>query len=152
MADPLLPGILDRYRTRRAKDTARLAWLRLNAYGLLVVVLLLLRASALQPAWAAGFAVAGLFMLWGFIRSKTLPEVFGLGLLTVALTVQTLVVCDALDWNGQAAVRTVVIWVIVTGCVWLRGSAVLSKDGLTITIPGRATQSTRERNEANGDT
>jgi hypothetical protein len=129
----------------------RLAWLRLNAYGLLLVGLLLLAATEvtgprnsqvarvvaaveiLQPAWTLGYGIAGLLLLYGFFRARSGPEVLGLGIMLTACTVQTVVltlgdVVHARDW---------IVWALVVGVVSLRTSALLSKDGLTFTIPGR---------------
>jgi hypothetical protein len=129
----------------------RLAWLRLNAYGLLLVGLLLLAATEvteprnsqvarvvaaveiLQPAWTLGYGLAGLLLLYGFFRARSGPEVLGLGIMLTACTVQTIV----LSIGGAAHARDWFVWVLVVAVVSLRASVLLSKDGLTFTIDGR---------------
>jgi hypothetical protein len=130
----------------------RLAWLRLNAYGLLLVGLLLLAATEvtkpadsqvaqvvkavgiLQPAWTLGYGVAGLLLVYGFARARTGPELFGLGIMLTASTVQTIVLAVA----GAAHTREWFVWVLVLTVVSLRASVLLSKKGLIFTIDGRA--------------
>lgn len=133
----------------------KFAWLRLNAYGILLsglmifpllyltnpeqssVARLIGRVPALQPVWSIGYGLAGLFLIIGFIRARSTPELVGLGLLSVSISVQTLVIAEALGpWVGES-IRGYLVWAIVVGCAALRASALLTRDGLTITISGR---------------
>jgi hypothetical protein len=132
----------------------RFAWAKLNAYGILLAGLAVLGVADLihpgnadlarlvgsippgQPFWTAGYVVAGLLLLWGFVRTDRLAETFGLCLLTLSLISQGVVAWALLGWVDYTTTRIVVL-VIVAGCSWARISALWSRDGLTITIPAR---------------
>lgn len=140
-------------RAAQRHERHRFAWARLNAYGLLIAGLVLLsaagilqpdktgiarvigRAPAYQYVWLSGYAVAGILMLWGLVRAKTGPEILGLALVVVSLTSQTVVlIADThpADWWNP-----ILVWVIAVGCIALRMSALLSRDGMSVIIPGR---------------
>jgi hypothetical protein len=131
----------------------RLAWLRLNAYGLLLVGLTTMSilkvrtpedsnvaraigyVSAWQPFWTWGIFIAGLLLLYGFARSRTGPEVAGLVLLSASMTAQAAVAAEAI--GPGRALDQLLAWFVVVLCSALRASVLLSKDGLTFTIDGR---------------
>lgn len=149
-------GMVERYLAARARRQKRTAWLRLNAYGVLIVGLLCLsvldllspdtsnvarivgQVPRLQPVWAAAFLAAAVMMLWGFMRSLTWPEVVGLVVLNWALVVQDVVVSLAVGWGAQYAIRNYIVLGIVIGCSAARISVLLSRDGYTITVPSRS--------------
>ncbi len=103
--------------TDHTTHPTRLAWARLNAYGILLACLAVLGAADLidpggtdfarlvggvppgQPFWTAGYVVAGLMLLVGFVRTDRLVETLGLGLLTLALCAQTIVAWDLLGYS-----------------------------------------------------
>lgn len=131
---------------------SRWAWLKLNSYGVLLCGLMLMASAdiidpehsqiarmvggvpLLQPVWTGGYVVAAVCILWGFARSQALPEVAGLALLFVANTIQTVVRLDLGLDPGYA----LTVWLIVASCAAARISALLSRHGLTVTIPGRS--------------
>jgi hypothetical protein len=137
------------------KGKQHLAWARVNAYGLLFVGLLLMTFTdllhpgtsnigkligivpPLLPYWTAGYLLAAFFMLWGFFSSRTWPEIVGLAVLAVAHSLRTIIVAGAAGWHSQTAVTEYITWSLLTGVACLRLSILLSKDGLTISIPGR---------------
>jgi hypothetical protein len=144
--------------SRKKSRRAATAWARVNSYGLLLVGLLVLtytdvlhpetsntarllgHPSALIPLWAAGYLLAALFILWGFVGSSTLPEIVGLILLIFTSTVRYLAVTHRLMvlnvgfWDDRMMGQTIT-FIVVVGTSLLRLSVLLSRDGLTVTIP-----------------
>jgi hypothetical protein len=132
----------------------RFLWARLNAYGLLLVGLLMMtvfdllrpetsaiarvlgQVPVLHPLWTIGYFVAGGMLLWGLFASRVFPEVFGLAVLSAALTVQTVFVLSTFNWSSPEGERSVTSWILIVAVVALRTSALLSKEGIRVTIPG----------------
>jgi hypothetical protein len=135
----------------------RLAWLRLNAYGVLLAVLALMGIGDLinpggaplaevvgevppgQPFWVVGVIISGLLLLWGFIRADRFVETTGLAFLSVAVAAQTFVAWYLLGFTELAVTRCALLAVVLVCCA-ARVSALWTREGLVITIPGRRKQ------------
>jgi hypothetical protein len=131
-----------------------LAWLRLNAYGILLAGLAVLGMADFinpggtdlarligevphhQPLWIIGYVLAGLLLLWGFVRTDRIPETIGLALLNAALLLHTAVAFDYLGWTDYTLTRVALI-LIIGCCSWARISVLWTKRGLMVTIPPR---------------
>lgn len=132
----------------------RLAWARLNAYGILLACLALMGVTDFlnpggtdlarlvgsvppgQPFWVGGYIVSGLLLLFGFARTDRFVETLGLALLSAALMVQTAVAYDLLGMTKFTETRIALI-VVVGVCSWARMSVLWARKGLTIHIPPR---------------
>ena len=132
----------------------RFAWLRLNAYGVLLAALCLLNLKALinpagtefailvgdvppgQAVWVTGFVIAGMLLLAGFIRGDRIAETLGLALIALGVVAQTIAAFARLG-NTEFSNTQAMIVGVVGLCVWARCSALWSRRGLTIHIPAR---------------
>jgi hypothetical protein len=132
----------------------RLAWLRLNAYGVLLAGLALMGVTDLinpgganlarvvgevppgQNFWVAGLIISGALLMWGFARADRLIETAGLGLLSLSVAAQTFVAWRLLGWTDFTLTR-LALFGIVVACSTARISALWSRSGLIITIPAR---------------
>lgn len=131
--------------------TSRFAWLRINAYGLLLAGLLLLAASDVLPVTGSLvaqvvartpilFGVSGVLLIYGFVRARSTPELAGLACMVVGV-----VVSDVVKATGPGlAAKDVAVGLLVLAVVALRISALTSPDGLTVHIPGRHGSPPRE--------
>ena len=142
----------------------RTAWLRLNAYGVLIAFLATLSLTDLihpadadlarlvgdvppgQTAWAVGFIMSGILLLAGFARADRIAETLGLALLTVGVLAQVLTAYAYLGITEFTATRLAILAALVL-CMWARCSVLWSKRGLNIHIParGRAEETGDER-------
>ena len=132
----------------------RFAWLRLNAYGVLIAFLAVLSLTDLlhpgqaelarvvgdippgQPAWTTGFIISGCLLLVGFVRGDRIAETIGLALLTGGLVAQVITAYAYLGVTEFTAVRLVLLGMVGL-CMGARVSVLWSKKGLTIHIPAR---------------
>ncbi len=135
-------------------SSTRLAWAKLNAYGILLAALALMGVTDLinpgganlarivgevppgQPFWVGGFVLAGVLMLYGFARTDRIAETIGLNLLGASLTLQGVVSFALLGWS-QFTLTRIALLLIVALCAWARFSVLWSRSGLTVTIPPR---------------
>lgn len=132
----------------------RLAWLRLNAYGVLVAFLAVLSLTDLlhpgqaefarivgdippgQPLWTTGFIISGLLLLAGFVRGDRIAETLGLGLMTGGLVAQVITAYAYLGFTEFTTTR-IALLIAVAMCLGARASVLWSKRGLIIHIPAR---------------
>lgn len=137
------------------KNSSPLAWMRFNAYGVLLAGLAIMGLLDLinpgkadmarlvgdvppgQSAWVTGFVVSGLLLMWGFVRRDRIAETLGLGVLNLSLAVQALVAYSLLGWTEFTATRLIILG-IVGLCSAARVSVLWTREGLTITIPPRS--------------
>lgn len=130
------------------------AWLRLNAYGVILAGLAVLSFADLlhpastdlarlvngvppgQPVWLTGFVTSGILLLIGFVRGDRVAETLGLAVLDTALAAQAVVAYAFLGITEFTTTRLVILAILGLG-TWARCSALWSKDGLTIHIPAR---------------
>lgn len=135
-------------------SSTRFSWARLNAYGIILAGLALLGGLDLinpggtdfarllgevppgQHVWATGYLAAGIFLLYGFVRTDRRAETVGLALLTGGLSVQLAAAVLMLGLSDFTVTR-VAILALVAACSWARYSVLWSQDGLTISIPPR---------------
>jgi hypothetical protein len=132
----------------------RLAWLRLNAYGVLLAFIALMGVQDLitpagaplaqvvgevppgQNFWVGGIVIAGLMMFWGFVRADRLVETCALVFLTLAVAAQTIVAWSMLGWTEFTLTRCALLGAVIL-CSSARASALWSREGMVITIPAR---------------
>ena len=132
----------------------RTAWLRLNAYGVVLACLCVLSLTDLihpagtelarlvgdvppgQPAWVVGFGMAGILLLYGFAKADRIAETIGLALLTLGLVAQFVTALAYLGLTEFTATRLLLVAILVL-CTWARCSVLWSKRGLNIHIPAR---------------
>jgi hypothetical protein len=132
----------------------RTAWLRLNAYGVVLACLAILSLTDLvhpagtelarllgdvppgQPAWVAGFGIAGILLLYGFVKADRLAETLGLALMTVGLFAQFVTALAYLGVTEFTATRLLLVAILAL-CAWARCSVLWSRRGLNIHIPAR---------------
>lgn len=130
------------------------AWAKLNAYGFVLAGLgILALADLIHPAdtdlarlsgdiptgqtwWTLAVAIAGLLLLFGFLRVDRIAETAGLVLLAAAVLAQTVAAFALLGWSDFALTRLVIL-AIIGGCTWARVSVLWSRDGIAVTIPAR---------------
>jgi hypothetical protein len=140
-----------------SKPAHKLAWLRLNAYGVVLAGLALMAGlDLIDPAntdfgqlvggvppghylWTSGYVLGGLMMLHGFLRTDRLVETIGLSVLAVCQVLQIVVAIKLLGFIDFTWTRITVL-TLVSLCSWARLSVLWSRDGLTITIPPRGTR------------
>lgn len=141
-------------RVNRKERSDRTAWLRLNAYGVILAGLAVLSFADLfhpastdlarlingvppgQPVWLTGFVVAGVMLMIGFVRGDRVAESLGLALLNLALAAQAVVAYGYLGVTEFTSTRLVILGILLLG-TWARCSALWSRDGMTIHIPAR---------------
>lgn len=132
----------------------RLAWARLNAYGIILAGLLILAVHDLihpaeadltrlvgdippgQTIWTAGFTAAGVLLMLGFATTDRRPETAGLLLMCACITAQGFVAYYYLGLTDFTLVRVALI-VLLTTCSAARISVLWTRGGMTITIPPR---------------
>lgn len=132
----------------------RLAWARLNAYGILVAGLAILSLVDLlhpggtdlarligevppgQTVWVTGLGCAGLLMLHGFIRSDRITETIALVVLNLCILAQIASAAYFLGFTEFTTTRIVILG-LVGAVTWARCSALWPQDAIDIHIPGR---------------
>jgi hypothetical protein len=132
----------------------RLAWARLNAYGVLVAGLAIFAVGDLfhpggtdlarligevppgQTLWVTGFGIAGLLMLHGFVRADRITETLALGLLIFGIIAQAISAYAYLGITEFTTTRLYLL-VLVSLTTWARCSVLWGKFGLVIRIPPR---------------
>lgn len=132
----------------------RSAWLRLNAYGVVLACLAVLSLTDLfhpadaelarivgdvppgQPAWVVGFGMAGVLLLVGFIRADRLAETIGLALINAGLLAQAATAYAYLGLTEFTTTRVALVAILAL-CMWARCSVLWSRRGLSIRIPAR---------------
>ena len=142
----------------------RTAWLRLNAYGVLLAFLATLSLTDLlhpadaelarlvgdvppgQTAWVVGFVMSGILLLVGFARADRIAETLGLALMTAGVFAQAITAWHELGVTEFTATRLAILAALVM-CTAARCSVLWSKRGLNIHIParGRAEETGDER-------
>lgn len=132
----------------------KFVWAKLNAYGIVLAGLALLGFVDLyhpqnaqlarlvgevppgQVFWVTGFGIAGLLLLYGFIKHDRLAESLALVILCVSLAFQTVVAYSLIGFSDFTLTRVLVLLLFVfAGSA--RISVLWSKDGLIVTIPAR---------------
>lgn len=131
-----------------------LAWVRLNADGVLLSLLALAagldlfhpqaedlaRALGFVPPtfylWTAGYVTGGLLMLVGFFKRRIGPELAGRLVLCLSVGLETARTGAILGWaSSTMADRYVTVGIVVALCA-VRATALLSKDGLVVFVGG----------------
>lgn len=132
----------------------RFAWLRLNAYGVVLACLAIMSLTDLlhpanaelarivgdvppgQPAWVTGFGMAGVLLLAGFIRADRMAESLGLLLMTLGVFAQAITAYAYIGVTEFTTTRFGLV-VVLALCTWARMSVLWSRRGLTVRIPAR---------------
>ena len=138
-------------------DNDRRSWAKFNAYGFVLAGLAgLALADLIHPGgtdmahlvgevpagqfwWTAGFLLAGVLLLAGFVFIDRIAETAGLVVLTVSVIAQTIAAWLLLGWSDFTLTRLAIV-AIIGSCTWARISVLWSRDGLSVTIVPRSTR------------
>lgn len=140
---------------RIAEVPTRLAWLRLNADGLLIALLglvfglfdiLIPNHQALEAEighepvtywiWNGLYLIGGLVMLWGFFRQQIGPELLGRLFIGMGITVEMLRIGSAFGWHSEEVWSRYALWLIIAGLFTLRATALLAPRGVVVVVNG----------------
>lgn len=132
------------------------AWARLNAdtvlLGLLaitggvfditnpahdVTVQVLGHATPAYYLRASIYVVSGLLILYALARQHTAEEVLGRLILIAGMMIQTVRTGLAVGWTAPITYERYALLLVVGFVCWLRLTALLTRRGLTVTLPPR---------------